>query len=180
MTSQPDPHATGRARGPLPVLPPPPLFLLKPLLARIVRKVAAQNPGMFARLGPHAHEHFLIDPVDMPFMLHLRPDPDALDFRAVGRRGAPPPHVARISGTFLNLFTLMDAEQDGDALFFSRDLIVTGDTEAVVCLRNALDDVDEPIAHTVAALFGPPGRLALEALRRAAATARRRTEEAHP
>ncbi|WP_199533325.1 SCP2 domain-containing protein [Rhodovulum sp. 12E13] len=178
-TSQTDHPAADGARGPLPLLPPPPLFLLRPLLARIVRKVAARNPGMFARLGPHAGEHFLIDPVDMPFMLHLRPDPDALDFRAVGRRGAAPPHVARISGTFLNLFTLMDSEQDGDALFFSRDLVVTGDTEAVVCLRNALDDVEEPIAHTVAAMFGPPGRLALDLMRSAADT-RRRREEAQP
>ena len=180
MTSQTDNPPAGRTRAPLPFLPAPPLFLLKPLLARIVRKVAEKNPGMFARLGPHMQEHFLIDPVDMPFMLHLRPDPQALDFRAVGRRGAPPPHVARISGTFLNLFTLMDSEQDGDALFFSRDLVVTGDTEAVVCLRNALDDVDEPVAHTVAAMFGPPGRLALDLMRSAAETARRRREEAHP
>jgi predicted lipid carrier protein YhbT len=176
MTPQTDPHAPGGTRARLPLLPPPPLFLLRPLLARIVRRVAEKNPGMFARLGPHAGAHFLIDPVDMPFMLHLRPDPAALDLRAVGRRGPPPPHVARISGTFLNLFTLMESEQDGDALFFSRDLVVTGDTEAIVCLRNALDDVDEPVAHTVAAMFGPPGRLALRALRRAAETASTRTE----
>lgn len=156
-------------------LPPLPLFLLQPLLRRIVRRIAAQNPGMFARLGPHRAAHFLIDPTDLPFLLLLRPDPQALEFRALPRH-ASPPHVARIAGSFLDLLTLMDGEQDGDALFFSRDLTVTGDTEAAVCLRNALDDVEQPIAESVADLFGPPGRAALGALRRAAARSRHSRE----
>ncbi|MEX5726896.1 putative lipid carrier protein YhbT [Rhodovulum iodosum] len=176
MTSHITPPRPSRGVGALPFTPPLPLFLLQPVLNRIVRKIAAENPDMFARLGPHRHEHFLIDPTNMPFMLYLRPDPDALDFRAINRCTTPPPHVARISGSFLDLLTLMDAEQDGDALFFSRDLIVTGDTEAVVCLRNALDDVDEPIAESVADMFGPPGRAALNALRRAAENATKRKE----
>ncbi|MGC9419374.1 ubiquinone anaerobic biosynthesis accessory factor UbiT [Rhodovulum marinum] len=173
MTSEP--KSSRLSGGPVgfPFAPPLPLFLLNPILKRIVHRIAAQNPDMFDRLGPHRHAYFLIDPVDMPLMLYLRPDPEALDFRAVNRR-ALPPHVARISGKFLDLLTLMDTEQDGDALFFSRDLIVTGDTEAVVCLRNALDDVDEPIAESVADMFGAPGRGALNFLRRAAENAQKR------
>lgn len=50
--------------------------------------------------------------------------------------------------------------------FFSRDLIVEGDTEAVVCLRNALDDLDGSITDDVARFFGPPGRAGLSCLRR--------------
>jgi len=63
---------------------------------------------------------------------------------------------------------LVDADADGDALFFSRDLVISGNTEAVVTLRNALDDVDGSIAEDVADMFGPPGRFALGYLRRAA------------
>ena len=55
---------------------------------------------------------------------------------------------------------------DGDALFFARNLTITGNTEAVVCLRNALDDIDGSIAENVADMFGPPGRAALGTLRR--------------
>ncbi|WP_287187043.1 ubiquinone anaerobic biosynthesis accessory factor UbiT [Rhodovulum sp.] len=173
MASEPQSSRLGAGPGGFAFAPPLPLFLLNPILKRIVHRIAVQNPDMFDRLGPHRHAYFLIDPVDIPFMLYLRPDPEALDFRAVGRRN-PPPHAARISGKFLDLLTLMDTEQDGDALFFSRDLIVTGDTEAVVCLRNALDDVDDPIAESVADMFGPPGRAALNALRRAAENAQKR------
>jgi len=45
-------------------------------------------------------------------------------------------------------------------------LEITGDTEAVVRLRNALDDVDGSIAEETAAMFGPPGRAILARLRR--------------
>ncbi|SIO57445.1 Predicted lipid carrier protein YhbT, contains SCP2 domain [Rhodovulum sp. ES.010] len=173
MTTEPQSSRAAGGTGGFPFAPPLPLFLLTPILGRVVHRIARQNPDMFDRLGPHRHAYFLIDPVDMPFMLYLRPDPEALEFRAVNRRN-PPPAAARISGTFLDLLTLMDTEQDGDALFFSRDLIVTGDTEAVVCLRNALDDVDDPIAESVADMFGPPGRAALNALRRAAENAQKR------
>ncbi|MFB9149900.1 ubiquinone anaerobic biosynthesis accessory factor UbiT [Roseovarius ramblicola] len=140
--------------------------VVQPLLSRAVRRIAARHPSLFARLGPHQGTDFLIDPTDMPFALHLRPDPQALVFRAVPRDAAPQAGAV-IRGRFLLLLELMDSEEDGDAAFFSRDLEVTGDTEAVVRLRNALDDVDGSIAAETAAMFGPPGRAILARLRRA-------------
>lgn len=122
---------------------------------------------MFNRLGPWVGQDFVIDPVDMPFLLHLRPDPGAPVLRALSRRVLPD-HVARISGRFLDLLELVDADLDGDALFFSRDLVIEGNTEAVVSLRNALDDVDGSIAERVAAMHGPLGRAALAGMRKLA------------
>lgn len=155
---------------------PLPLFLLQPLLGRVVRRIAVDNPGMFNRLGPHRQAIYLIDPTNMPFRLMLRPDPDNLMLRAISNRGMPD-HTARIGGTFLKLLQLMDTDEDGDALFFSRELDVTGNTEAVVCLRNALDDVEGSIAERVADIFGMPGRGALAALRRASARGHAKPEE---
>lgn len=139
---------------------------LQPILTRVVRRIATRHPSLFARLGPHQTTDFLIDPVELPFALHLRPDPQALVFRAVPRDAAPRAG-ATIRGRFLLLLELVDAEEDGDAAFFSRDLEVTGDTEAVVRLRNALDDMDGSLAEETAAMFGPPGRAILARLRRA-------------
>ena len=152
-----------RARGGFSL--PFPTFVLKPVLKRIVRKIARQNPDMFNRLGPYRHSVFIIDPTNFPFALVLRPDPDNLLLEA-SNRSALPEFEAHIAGTFLNLLQLVDCDLDGDALFFSRDLEITGNTEAVVCLRNALDDVDGSIAESVAEMFGPPGKLALGALRK--------------
>lgn len=146
-------------------MPPPPLFAIQPVLKRIVNRIARDNPDMFGRLGPHYKANFVIDPVNMPFVMVLRPDPDDLLLVACHRNKIPP-HDAKISGSFLDLLLLVDGDLDGDALFFARDLTITGNTEAVVCLRNALDDIDESIAENVADMFGPAGRMALRALRR--------------
>ncbi|MCD9149058.1 ubiquinone anaerobic biosynthesis accessory factor UbiT [Pseudophaeobacter flagellatus] len=139
---------------------------LQPILSRVVRRIAKQHSSLFARLGPHQTTDFLIDPVELPFALHLRPDPQALVFRAVPRHAAPQAGAV-IRGRFLLLLELVDAEEDGDAAFFSRDLEVSGDTEAVVRLRNALDDMEGSLAEETAGMFGPPGRAILARLRRA-------------
>ena len=121
---------------------------------------------MFGRLGPHYAANFVIDPTNLPFVMLLRPDPDDLLLKACPRDNIPA-HDAIISGSFMDLLMLVDGDLDGDALFFARDLTITGNTEAVVCLRNALDDIDSSIAASVAEMFGPAGRAALNAIRRA-------------
>lgn len=141
-------------------------LVVQPILSRVVKRIAARHASLFARLGPHQTTDFLIDPVELPFALHLRPDPRALVFRAVPRDAAPRAGAV-IRGRFLLLLELIDAEEDGDAAFFSRDLEISGDTEAVVRLRNALDDVEGSIAEETAAMFGAPGRAILARLRRA-------------
>jgi O2-independent ubiquinone biosynthesis accessory factor UbiT len=139
---------------PLPLLRFLPLPLLQPILTLIGTQVARAQPDVFVRLGPHALKSFIIDPTDLPFVLLLKPRPDRPSLSAWRRDGAPHSH-ARIAGSFLNLFELIDGSLDGDALFFSRRLLVTGDTEAVVALRNALDDVDGGIMESITRAFGP-------------------------
>lgn len=147
------------------LLAPLPLFTMQPLLQRIVLHVIRQHPELFARIGVHKKKMFLIDPLNLPFVFLLQPDPVRPRLRA-RRRDYPVAPDARIAGTFLTLLDLVDGRLDGDALFFSRDLVVEGDTEAVVCLRNALDDLDGSIADDIAACFGLPGYVALSVLRR--------------
>lgn len=148
-------------------LEPVPLFLLRPLFAAIVAGVAGRHPELFGRLGPEGGKRILIDPVNLPFVLLLRP----YRYRpslTPHRRSEAVPHDARISGTFLTLLELIDGQADSDALFFSRDLRVDGDTAAIVALRNALDDMEVPLADDIAGHAGPlsrPMRAALGRLR---------------
>jgi predicted lipid carrier protein YhbT len=84
------------------------------------------------------------------------------------RRYERPEHDAAIAGTFFNLLNMIDGSLDGDALFFSRDLQVSGDTEAVVALRNALDDFEGSALDSVVGSFGllsGPAAMALSGLR---------------
>lgn len=155
-----------RRRPPLrPRLSSPALLLIQPLLNRIVRDIAHTLPDLFARLGPHRYSRFLIDARGMPFLLLLRPDPAGPELAAWPRHAAPACDT-RISGRFHDLLGLIDGARDGDALFFSRDLDISGDLEAVVCLRNAIDDVEGSIADRVAASLGPVTRIGWTMLRR--------------
>lgn len=149
-------HVRAKPGLPLPrlLLAPLPLMLLQPLLGHIVRHVASRHPHVFARLGPDTGKRFVIDAEELPFVLYLRPMPHEPRLEAC-RREAVPPHDARICGAFLNLLDMVDGSLDGDALFFTRGLVINGDVEAVVRLRNALDDIDGSAIDTVLEAFGP-------------------------
>ena len=144
-----------------------PLALIQPILGHIASHVAKDRPELYARLGVHAHKRFLIDPTDFPFVLVLSPDNNRPQLRAY-RRHERPAHDAAIAGKFMILLDMIDGTLDGDALFFTRDLRVSGDTEAVVALRNALDDFEGSALDSVVGSFGPlakPAALAVSALR---------------
>ncbi len=146
-------------------LRPLPLFFIRPFARRAVLHIAVKFPGLFARLGAGAQKSFLVNPVNLPFVFLLMPNPDAPRME-VYRNGEGLNYDTKITGSFLNLLRMLDGESDSDALFFSRDLKIEGDTEAVVCLRNALDDVEGSVAAEVASLYGTVGRTGLSVLRR--------------
>ena len=144
-----------------------PLAVIQPILDRIATNVARSRPELFARLGSQSGKRFLIDPTDLPFVLVLIPDPEYPTLKA-HRRSEKPTHDAAIAGTFFRLLDLIDGELDGDALFFTRDLQVFGDTEAVVTLRNALDDMEGSAMDSVLGALGPlsgPANFVLSKLR---------------
>ena len=49
----------------------------------------------------------------------------------------------------------LEGKLDGDALFFSRDITVTGDMEAMLALRNALDDCNVDLPADLSKATGP-------------------------
>lgn len=114
---------------------------LGPLLTASLRSLARRRPGLFERLGEHAGARYLIDPTDLPFAFSVVPDGAAARVRVTGKRGAAPSDVV-IRGPILMLLGILDGTLDGDALFFHRTVSVSGRTEAVVALRNAIEDAE--------------------------------------
>lgn len=154
--SQPESKFGGgdKALGVARFLPPLPLFPIQPLLDHIVATVAERRPELFARLGDNCKKRFLIDPNNLPFFLLLTPDPKWPQLRAFNR-GREVGYDVCISASFRTLLNMIDSQTDSDALFFNRDLAINGDTEAIVALRNALDDMDTTLANDIAISFGP-------------------------
>jgi len=141
-----------------------PLLVINRVLSRLAQHIAVKRPEIFERLEGHHHKLFALNPVNLPLVFCLYPDPQNVCLKAYRRHRAPVAD-STISGSFLTLLGMIDGRLDGDALFFTRDLHVEGDTEAIVCLRNALDDVDGSIADDVAAYFGLAGQSFLKVAR---------------
>lgn len=139
--------------GGLVARPLPPL-LLQPLLSAAIATLNRRNPALFERLSDLETPVFLIDPVDLPlaFILNADTKKPALTVRRDGKDSGA---VAIIRGPVLKLLELLEGRTDGDALFFSRDLVIEGDTEAVVALRNAVDDTEIDLLNDLVGALGP-------------------------
>ena len=131
-----------------------PLAPLSLALKAFARRVAGRHASIFRRLGEHANARFVLDPTDLPVTMLLEP-----------REGSPrltltrtaPDCDARIAGPLAALLGMMHGAYDGDALFFSRDLVIEGDTAAVLALRNAVDDAELDLADEAQQMTGPFG-----------------------
>jgi len=138
-------------------LRPVPRVLLQAVLDVVMMIVRRRHPDIFERLGELENPTFLIDPIDLPHVFELFPDTQAPRLVVHGR-GRAPSCKAVIRGPLTALLDLLQGRIDGDALFFSRDLSIEGDTEAVVALRNAVDGAEIDIDGDIRALFGPLAR----------------------
>ena len=101
------------------------------------QRLPRSRPRLFQRLGEHASKTVLIDPTDLPIVFRAFARPANGRGSRSSRRGVPVNATARIAGPLAALIGLVHGAYDGDALFFSRDLVIEGDTELVLALRNA-------------------------------------------
>ncbi len=129
-----------------------PLAPLSISMTAYARRVAKSHPGLFRRLGVHDHARFVLDPTDLPFVICLEPNGGTPRVQVM--RG-PGEGAARIAGPLAALLGLVHGAFDGDALFFSRDLVIEGDTAAALALRNAVDDAELDLSQEIAAMSGP-------------------------
>jgi predicted lipid carrier protein YhbT len=137
------PPIASLALSPLPLLPLQ--LLLQGLLASIVQR----HPRLPERMQGIHGRCIGIEPTDLPFVLLLEAGRNDIALR-LDRSCIGADAVARIRGPILALLGLVDGRYDGDALFFARDITIEGDVEAVLALRNAVDDAEIDLAREVA------------------------------
>lgn len=129
-----------------------PLVPLALALTAFSRGIARRHPGLFRRLGDYGHTRFVLDPTDLPFVIELEPNGGLPRVRLSRDQGRG---AARIAGPLAALLGLVHGAFDGDALFFSRDLVIEGDTSAALALRNAIDDSELDMSQEIARYCGP-------------------------
>jgi predicted lipid carrier protein YhbT len=130
---------------------------LQPLFDAMLRVVRRRHPDILERMADYSDKAVCIDPVDLPFLILLEPNPEQP--RLTVRRSIEPGEVAAtIHGPLEMLIALAEGKVDGDALFFSRRLVIEGDTEVVVALRNAIDGAGIDLLEDFAQELGPLAR----------------------
>lgn len=137
------------------VLRPVPPVALKPFLGLAMSAVQERHPGMFERLSELAGKTILVDPVDLPFRFVLDLGARAPRLECVRRDAPAPAAAATIRGPLPVLIDLMEGRLDGDAMFFSRELVIEGDTAAVLVLRNAVDSAEIRVIEDLLSGLGP-------------------------
>lgn len=125
------------------------LAALSLLLSRLLRSTAARHPSVLRRMGGAAGARFCLDVADVPVLLLMEPSLGRI--RAFSR-DAMPQHDAVIRGRLRGFLSMLHGAEDGDALFFSGELAIEGDTGAVLALRNALDDAELDLTEELASL----------------------------
>jgi predicted lipid carrier protein YhbT len=150
---------------------PLPLLPLELMVRRLVDNAVAARPSLATRLADHAGATIAVDPIDCPFAFLITLGLTRPRVRVVPDL-AGSTHRTRIAAPLLVLLGLIDGSYDGDAVFFSRDLVIEGDTEAALALRNAIENAELDAACMVgvpSALRAPFNRLTetlLDRLRR--------------
>lgn len=133
---------------------PVPLRLLRPVCDAAFAMVRKRHPDLLDRLSDYPDAVIGIDPLDLPFVLVLRPEPEGASL-AVERDFASVDTTAIVRGPLSMLIALGEGRLDGDAAFFSRQLVIEGDTEVVLALRNAVDAAAIDLVEDVSAALGP-------------------------
>jgi predicted lipid carrier protein YhbT len=138
-------------------LRPLPPAALQPGLTLALRLIQRHHPEVFDRLDGLTDPVYLIDPVDLPLVFVLRPCPPAGERSSlVVREDAEGiAATAIIRGPLLTLLELLEGRSDGDAHFFTRELVIEGDTAAVVALRNTVDAAEIDLLADALSHLGP-------------------------
>lgn len=139
------------------------------LLSKVLPRAAVQSfvnaamgvvhrryPELHGRMKDEGNFSFLIDPVDFPFRFTLQFDGNAPSAIVLDSSNGNIPADTVIRGSVSDLIGVLEGEADGDALFFSRNIVVEGNMEAALALRNAIENAEIDLA----ALLGPLGTTA--------------------
>jgi Putative lipid carrier protein len=129
-----------------------PITVIERVTRIVFSKVLAEHPDLFTRLGSYREKRFAFRPTDLPIAFVVDPSRPSL---SVLRKSDDAKADCTVEATIVHLLSLLEGRCDADALFFAREITVTGDMEAMLALRNALDDSLIDLPTELGKLAGP-------------------------
>lgn len=115
-------------------------------------RILERHPKLLDRLGEYGAKTYCFAPTDIPFEFAVTP---RLVRVKAALKGRILRYDARIAGPVVLLLALAEGRLDGDAEFFGRQISIDGDMEAVLALRNAVENDAVDFARDLAPATGP-------------------------
>jgi O2-independent ubiquinone biosynthesis accessory factor UbiT len=166
-------------RGAMHVTPP---FVLSRAVDALMRRMERAHPKLFKNLARLKPAVVHVEPSDLPHRFELKYGGDEKAKVRLLQKWDKGTADAYVKGNIDILLNLLEGRIDGDALFFTRGLVITGDTAAIVALRNTLDREEIDLFADITGMFGPlakPVGRALTALGRIRENAKTRAAAVH-
>ena len=130
-----------------------PRMTLQRMIHALMGRMGQAHPRLFANLERLEHADVLVEPTDVPhrFLLSFGGDPASLSVLD----SQIPKTQAQIKGSLKILLAMLEGQIDGDKMFFTRELEITGNSAVIVALRNTLDREEINLLNDTSSLFGP-------------------------
>lgn len=115
-----------------------PLPIIQFFLSYSFKKMQMDYPNVFLKVAQNGEESFLIKPTDLPFNFYMVISQSGSGITVESKTSELTAN-ATITASLADLLKMLEGKLDGDAAFFSKNLIIEGSTASVVKLRNAID-----------------------------------------
>ncbi len=130
-----------------------PYPLLNPAMGMVMRRLRRRHPALFKAIAEMEPASLSVELTDAPRKFRLELGGGRVQIRTMcdGRQ----PVTVKITGSLEALLDILEARSDGDALFFSRGIRLTGNSAPIVALRNILDSESINLLDEALLLLGP-------------------------
>lgn len=132
-----------------------PLRLVQRIADLISARLLQHYPDMLDRMESVGPGTVILEPTDFPYGVEIGLGLGRPRVSAYRRGGVTPKGDVLVRAPSDVLVALANGAEDGDALFFSRNLSISGNVELIIALRNAIDAADINFVSDVMLAAGP-------------------------
>lgn len=132
-----------------------PQAALSHVVELVWRRMEHRHPKLLKNLARLDNALVYLEPTDVPHNFALTMG-DRVQFYVISDEESEARTAdATVKGGLQALVDMLEGREDGDTLFFSRDIQISGNTEVIVGLRNTLDREEVDLFTEVLSLCGP-------------------------
>lgn len=132
------------ARGPI----------LQNAINRLTKLFIQKHPKVITKMAEYTPARLVLIPSDMPFCFFVEFTKDNMQINIIDQNAFDGKNLTCITASLELFIKMLEGNLDGDALFFSRQLTVAGDTTIIVALRNILEAENVNIKTDIDETFG--------------------------